>query len=130
MRLLISGDYEAETGLDDVVAELTRLSRTSFDEPCFGPGVADLEIKLVCRREEPTQRTRYERAARRFTMDTLLPFNAIVDAAPEQRRKLVARQLCDDVQETLGRRHEPIQNFDYLGLSQHLEKLFQRAAWW
>lgn len=84
---------------------------------CRGP-----EVEFYRRRQ-------YQAGREIFGMDVFLPFEAMRDAVMEERRRILAEGVCNDVQLVFAQRKTPIPGFDVQEFVADLREGFERMGW-
>lgn len=132
MRLFITSDSHWESRVDRVLSELSgERFEEKFARKTYGRGVVDFGIIVMCRRPgvEFHHRKRYQAGPAIFDMDVFLPFEAMRDATMEERRRMMAEGICNDVQTVFAQRKTPIPDFDVHAFVADLREEFGRIGW-
>lgn len=96
MRLQITGDFAAESGLEEVILTLTRTSYFKyFQEKSYGEGLLGFSVILMC--QEPSlglkQRIKHSKAEKKIYMDIMLDLNEYKNATPSWRLENVLDRI-------------------------------------
>jgi hypothetical protein len=104
MHLRVTGDTDAEAGIGPVIIELSGPTRQHFVPKNYGPGLLGIGIVLMC--QDPAlnlkRRIRHSKNESKLYMDIMLDLPTMKVAAPEERKRLVAQRLLDEVPEVLS----------------------------
>jgi hypothetical protein len=113
MHFRITSDTNAESGVGEVVTEISGATREHFASKAYGAGLSGLCVVLMCRDPELKfkQRIRFAKKERRLYMDVMLDLERMVDLSHDDRRRLVAAALEDEVPAALHKYAFP--EFDY-----------------
>jgi hypothetical protein len=106
MKLFLSGDVDWESGADVVRSELAKFDEVPFlAERPYGSLVQEVAIFLICQREELglRQRVRLDRKNRILYMDVMLDLNSMKTASQQERRRIVATRLVDEVSRVVSK---------------------------
>jgi hypothetical protein len=103
MHFRITSDANAESGVGDVVTEISGATRQHFASKTYGPGLSGLSVVLMCRDPELEfkPRIRFAKTERRLYMDVMLDLRQLVDLGHCGRRELVAVTLAHEVPHAL-----------------------------
>lgn len=131
MRLFITSDSHWESRVDRVLGELSGGFEEKFARKTYGRGVVEFGIVVMCRRPEVEfhRRRRYQAGPAIFGMDVFLPFEAMRDATMEERRRIFAQGMCDEIQMAFAERKTPIPDFDVHAFLLDLREEFGRIGW-
>src|SRR5438128_516061 len=113
MRLNILADVHWESRVDRVLNELSEHGfRDRFAMLEYGSGLAGLTIVLMCR--DPSlkfaRRIKFSRAEKKLYMDIMLDFASLKAASSEERKRIVAQRLLNEVPSVLT--DARVANFD------------------
>lgn len=133
MRLFITSDADWESRTGRLIDELGGgRFHESFATKTYGRGVVVFRIVVMCRRPggvEFHHRRRYQAGPAIFGMDVFLPFEAMRDATMEERRRMLAQGVCNEVQTVFAQRKTPIADFDVHAFVADLREEFGRIDW-
>ena len=132
MRLFITSDADWESRTGRLIDELGGSGfQESFVAKTYGRGVGVFRIVVMCRRPgvEFHHRRRYQAGPAIFGMDVFLSFEAMRDATMEERRRILAQGVCNDVQTVFAQRKTPIPDFDVHAFLADLQREFTRLGW-
>ena len=114
MQLRITGDSNEESGVSEVIYELSGPTRKYFASKDYGVGLQGIGVILMCR--DPAlnfkRRIRHSKKDSMIYMDIMLDLQVMRKASPEERKCEVARRLFDEVPEVMFRYKLPDFNRD------------------
>jgi hypothetical protein len=104
MKLFISSDAHWESRLGQVLDELTdHKFRQHFEGQDYGTGLAGVSVIFMCR--DPSysfmRRVRFTKKDKNLHLDIMLDLPTMKAASPEDRKRVVAQPLFDEVPEVL-----------------------------
>jgi hypothetical protein len=112
MELFITGDANGETGVAEIVVDLSGPTEARFVGKQYGGGLLRFVVVLMCR--DPSiafhRRLRFVRKDKSIYMDIMLDYNWMVQADPIRRRSAVTERLAKEIAETLAKYN--ISDFD------------------
>lgn len=105
MKLFISSDAHFESGLGQVLDDLTDHGfRQYFQGRDYGRGLGGVSVIFMCR--DPSydfkRRIKHSKKERNLHMDIMLDLPTMKAASPEERKRIVAQRLFDEVPEVLS----------------------------
>ncbi len=113
LRLSILADVHWESRVDLVLNELSSFGfRQHFESKNYGSGLAGVSVILMCR--DPSysfkRRIKLSKKEMNLHMDIMLDLPTMKAASPEERKRIVAQRLFDEVPQVLSGYKIP--NFD------------------
>jgi hypothetical protein len=105
MKLFISSDAHWESRLGQVLDELTdHKFRQHFEGRDYGSGLAGVSVIFMCR--DPSnnfkRRIKLSKKDKNLHLDIMLDLPTMKAASPEERKRVVAQRLYDEVPEVLS----------------------------
>lgn len=105
MELFISSDTHWESRVDQVLNELTDHElRQYFEGRDYGSGLAGVSVIFMCR--DPSynfkRRIKLSKKEKNLYLDIMLDLPTMKAATPEERKRVVAQRLYDEVPEVLS----------------------------
>lgn len=99
MHLRITGDINAESGVAEVVYEISGPAATYFKANNYGGGLLGLVVVLMCRDPEINfkRRIRFSKKDKKLYMDIMLNLEQLKNAVHEIRKKTIAERIADEV---------------------------------
>lgn len=119
LEVSVTGDMNWESKIDHVL-KVVDLRRSFEERAChYGGSLRAIGIVLMCRDPafEFTQRIRFQKSTRTFSMDVMLSLPQVIPMTHPQRRQLVAHVLLRQVPERL--RRYKFDDFDYPLFEEH-----------
>jgi hypothetical protein len=106
MKIFLSGDVDWKSRVDTICLELAKIDEVPFfaGRP-YGSRLQKVGVILVCHNEELglKQRVRLDRKNRVLYMDVMLDFNEMKTASQQERRRIVATRLVDEVSRVVSK---------------------------
>ncbi len=99
MRLVITSDENEESGVGEVVDEISGPTRKHFMEEDYGRGLRDIGIVLMCRDPELNfkRRLRFSKKDQCLYMDIMLDLDQMTPLPHEARKRLILGRLADEI---------------------------------
>ena len=112
MHFRITSDANTESGLGEIVDELSGPARQFFAEKDYGAGLLGIVVVLMCRDPELNfeRRLRFARKETKLFMDVMLDLDQMRHASPARRKAIVADRLVREIPEVVSK--YPIGVFD------------------
>lgn len=112
MHLRITSDANAESGVGQVVDEISGPTRRHFVPKDYGVGLLGVAVVLMCRNPELDfqPRLRFARKDKTVFMDVMLDLEQMRKAEHELRKRIVIEQLTEKIPPVL--RNYSIRDFD------------------
>ena len=105
MDVVITSDANAESGIGDVVFELSGPTSEYFLTRDYGAGLLGVVVVLMCR--DPGlrfhRRVRFVKKEKTLYMDVMLDLDEMSRATREVRRQIVTTRLLSEVPSVLGK---------------------------
>lgn len=103
MRVRITSDANAESGIGPVVYETSGPTRRYFAAKSYGLGLLGVVIVLMCRDPELNfrRRLRFDRKKQTVLMDIMLDLTEMRNAAHERRKQIVLERIAVEAPEVL-----------------------------
>jgi hypothetical protein len=100
MRFNILSDADWEARVDFVLDHFSGLGyRSFFEEKDYGPGVAGMTVVCMC--QDPgldlKRRVRFSKKEKKLYMDVMLNLDEMKAASPDQRKKILVREILEGV---------------------------------
>ena len=105
MDLCITCDANAESGVGEVIDEISGPTRRHFRTKDYGVGMTDMGVVLMCRNPKLNfeRRIRFVRKAKTLYMDVMLDPDQMKQADHEARKKVVVQRLLEDIPVVLAK---------------------------
>lgn len=102
-----------------------------FQQRDYGSGVFGVTVTLMCRGLHTNfkQRIRFAKAEKKLYMDIMLDFIEMRDATDEQRKKIVATRLYNEVPEIVAKYKKKIPDFDADRFNADLQQWIKGTGW-
>ena len=112
MHLRITSDANSESGVGEVVGEMSGPTRRHFASKNYGGGLLGFVIVLMCRNPELNfqRRLRFARKEKTVYMDFMLDLERMRSAEHERRKRIVVERLAQEIPEVLSK--YSIRDFD------------------
>jgi hypothetical protein len=112
MHFRITSDANSESGLGEIVDELSGPARQFFAQRDYGAGLLGVVVVLMCRDPKLNfeRRLRFARKEKKLFMDIMLDLDEMRHALPARRRAIIAGRLLLDIPEVV--RKYAIKTFD------------------
>lgn len=112
MHLRITSDANSESGVGQVVDEMSGPTRRHFASENYGGGLLGFVIVLMCRNPELNfrRRLRFARKEKTVYMDVMLDLERMRSAEHERRKRIVVERLAQEIPEVLSK--YSIRDFD------------------
>ena len=104
MHLRVTSDANADSGVSDVVIELSGPLRQSFVDKDYGLGLAGLIVVLMCRNPGLSfeRRLKFARKDKSLYLDIMLDLEQMQRATPAARKSLIAERLIREIPEVVN----------------------------
>ena len=105
MELFITSDAHWESRLGQVLNELTdHKFRQHFEGRNYGSGLAGVSLIFMCRNPSYNfkRRKKFSKKEKTLYLDIMLDLPTMKVASPEERKRVVAQRLHDEVPEVLS----------------------------
>jgi hypothetical protein len=124
MHFRITSDSNHESGVGEVVVDLSGPTRKHFVPREYGNGLLRLCVVLMCRDPELNfkRRVRFAKKEQTLYMDVMLPLPEMIPLPHEERRRRIIQRLEHEIPETLNKYDFP--NFDRLKFESDLRAWF------
>ena len=121
MHLRITSDANAESGVGEVVFEISGPTRKHFVSKDYGVGLLGVAVVLMCRNPELNfqRRLRFARKEKTVFMDVMLDLEQTRHADHERRKRIVVERLAEEIPAVL--RKYSIQDFDEARFAEDLK---------
>lgn len=128
LHLRITCDANEESGVGEVVDEISGLTRKYFATKNYGTGILGIGVVLMCRNPELnfTQRLTFSKSDKRLSMDVMLDLDQMRRADHERRKRIVAERLVQEIPAVL--RKYSIRNFNNACFVEDLESWFTKIG--
>jgi len=112
MHFQITADTNKESGVGEVVDELTGPTRQQFISQNYGSGLPRLCVVLMCRDPELTfkRRVRFSKKEQTLYMDIMLHLPEMISLTHAERRRTIVQRLEQEIPEVLTK--YAFQDFD------------------
>jgi hypothetical protein len=99
MQLRITGDVNAESGVGQVIDEISGPTRRHFVPKDYGDGLSGVGVVLMCRNPELnfTRRLRFARKEKTVYMDVMLDLTQMRQATHEVRKRIICERLIEEI---------------------------------
>ena len=113
MRFIITSDSSLGAGLGKINIELMNAFplRELISKTDYGFDLIGFCIVMMCRDYDFKQRIRFSKAEKTLYMDIMFPYAEMVAMTPEQRRRLVAHKLREEVPVIVRKYQKKIADF-------------------
>ncbi len=103
MHLRITADSNQESGVSEVVIELSGPTRQYFVPRDYGSGLPRLGVVLMCRDLELdfNRRVRFSKKDQTLYMDVMLQLSDMISLAHNERRRVIIERLSREIPEVL-----------------------------
>lgn len=115
MRFSILADFDHESAIDKVMDRFHEVGvRKFFQEKNYGGTLMGITIVLMCRRPalKFKQRIRYSRKEEKIYLDLMLDYTEFISVSQEQRDKITARKIIDEVPSIIRKYKLPDFNYE------------------
>ena len=104
MHFRVTGDTDAAAGIAPIVIDLSGPTRQHFLPKVYGAGLNWIVVVLMCQDPELNLKRRIRHAKKESTlyMDIMLDLPTMKATSPEERKRIVAQRLFDEVPEVLS----------------------------
>jgi vacuolar-type H+-ATPase subunit F/Vma7 len=104
MHFRITGDTDVAAGIAPIVIDLSGPTRQHFLSKSYGMGLLGIGIVLMCQDPELSlkRRIRHSKKESKLYMDIMLDLPTMKVASPEDRKRIVAQRLFDEVPKVLS----------------------------
>ena len=120
MRFVITADSNQESGVSDVLYELSGPTRQHFLPRDYGSGLPQLGVVLMCR--DPhfnfKRRVRFSRKDQALYMDVMLHLPDMIPLTHDERRRVIVQRLLLEIPEVLTK--YAFRDFDQPGFESDL----------
>jgi hypothetical protein len=124
MDFIITCDANRESGIGEIVDEISGPTQDRFKKPDYGRGTPRLGVVLMCR--DPAlnfkRRVRFAKKRRTLLMDVMLSLSEMVYRSHQERRSVVTSKLEKEIPEVLRKYGFP--QFDLLRFESDLHEWF------
>lgn len=130
MRLVITSDADWESRVGTTLNRLTDFPAfEQFDEIDYGPGLASLGIIFMCQPNDLglTPRIKLSKKKKAFYMDIMLDLELMKAADQNQRQRVIAQRLYDEVPAVLSQQRIP--EFDQARFVADLHRAIDGTDW-
>lgn len=112
MRFGIVGDLNKESGVSEVLCELSGPAEWHFAPRQYGDGLRGIGVVLMCRDASLKfkQRIRHSKKEKMLYLDVMLDIDQLVQSTHEERRAIVIESLLEEVPNIV--RKYAIKDFD------------------
>ena len=112
MRFAITGDVNQESGVAEVVFEISGPTEKHFIQKDYGAGLSGVVIVLMCRNPELNfrRRLRLAKKTQKLYLDIMLDLHEMVPLDHEARKRIVGHQISEELPPIL--RKYAIPDFD------------------
>ncbi len=112
LHLRITSDANEESGVGEVVDEISGPTRKHFATKSYGIGILGIGVVLMCRNPELKfkQRLTFSKADKRLSMDVMLDLAQMRQADHQGRKRIIRERLAEEVPAVL--RKYSIPDFD------------------
>jgi hypothetical protein len=128
MHFRITSDANKESGVGEVVGELSGPMRKHFVSRDYGSGLPSIGVVLMCR--DPAldfkRRIRFAKKDRTLYMDVMLHLPDMIPLPHEERRRVIIQKLEWEIPEVLTKYDFP--NFDQTRFESDLRAWFAAIA--
>ncbi len=99
MFFRITGDSNEESGVSDVIYELSGPTRKHFEARDYGAGMHGLGVVLICRNPALNfkRRLRFSKNDKMLYMDVMLDLVQMRDAQHQDRKRVVIERLAEEI---------------------------------
>lgn len=124
MFIRVTSDANTESGVGEIVDQISGPLERAFVEKQYGPGLAGVVVVLMCRDPELAfvPRRRFLRKERKLYLDVMLNLVDMRHASSEFRKASVVNALLREVPAVVG--HFKIESFDLSAFMNDLEGWF------
>jgi hypothetical protein len=112
MDLFITGDINRESGVAEVLDEISSPTRRHFTPAEYGGGLVGIAVVLMCRdpRLNFKRRIRFSKKEKVLYIDIMLSLDQMRIASHEHRKRVIVERLLDEIPVVLHR--YSIKDFD------------------
>ncbi len=112
MLLRITGDINQESGVAEVIYEISGPTRKHFALKEYGAGLHGIGVILMCRDPELNfkRRLRFSKKDKTLYMDVMLDLEQMSQSSHERRKQIILERLAEEIPATLGK--YSIRDFD------------------
>jgi hypothetical protein len=105
MYLRVTSDANAESGVGEVVGEISGPTRRHFVPKDYGVGLAGVVVVLMCRDPERNfkRRIRFARKEKTVFMDVMLDLALMRQADHGARKRIIRERLAEEIPAVLRR---------------------------
>jgi len=109
MHLRITSDANAESGVGQVVDEISGPTRNHFARKQYGAGLLGVVVVLMCRNGALNfkRRVRFAKKDKTLFMDAMLDLDEMRQAEHGVRKRIVAERLTDEIPTVLHKHSIP-----------------------
>jgi hypothetical protein len=121
MHLGITSDANSESGVGEIVDEISGPTRRNFVSKNYGVGLLGVAVVLMCRDPKLNfrRRVRFARKQKMVFMDIMLDLDQMRHAEHERRKRIVVERLAQEIPEVLSK--YSIRDFDEARLEKDLK---------
>ena len=103
MDFTITSDANAESGLTQVVIEISGPTKQHFVSKTYGSGLRELGVVLTCRDPDLAfrQRLRFVKTRKLLLMDIMFDLREMMRKAQQLRKQIVIQRLGEEIPEVL-----------------------------
>lgn len=130
MRLVITSDADWESRVGTTLDKLTDFPAfEQFDEIDYGPGLDCVGVVFMCLDNDLglTPRIKLSKKKKAFYMDIMLDLEQMKAADQNQRQRVIAQRLYDEVPAILSQRRIP--GFDQARFVADLRRAIDGTGW-
>ncbi len=112
MFVRITSDANEESGVGEVVDEISGPTRKHFALKEYGAGLHGIGVVLMCRDPELNfkRRLRFSKKDKKLYMDVMLDLEEMSQSSHERRKQIILERLAEEIPATLSK--YSIRDFD------------------
>jgi hypothetical protein len=128
MHLRITSDSNSESGVGEVVSDVSGPTRRFFVARDYGVGLSGIVVVLMCRDPELRfkRRVRFARKELKLFFDLMLDLDEMTPLEHAERKKIILDRLLDEIPAMV--RKYSISAFDEMGFECDLRECFSELA--
>ena len=128
MRFVITSDANHESGVGEVVDELSGPTRQHFLPRDYGSGLPQLGVVLMCRDPHLNfkRRVRFSKKDQTLYMDVMLHLPDMIPLTHDERRSVIVQRLEQEIPDVLTKYEFP--DFDQTRFESDLREWFTTVA--
>jgi hypothetical protein len=99
LHLRITCDANEESGVGEVVDEISGPTRKNFATKNYGLSLLGIGVVLICRNPELKfkQRLKFSKSEKRLYMDVMLDLGQMRQADHERRKRIICERLAEEI---------------------------------